>query len=95
MVEETRGNREIINQILNSTFNCRDAFDHRIMCPAGPEVIIGKIVNFKKVGFCSLYKHKYNRIRMLETMIIIFELITLLGGRTNALGHFMLLGLII
>ena len=54
MVQETRGNREIINQILKSTFNCQDDFDRQVMCPAGPEVIIGKIVNFKQVGFCSL-----------------------------------------
>lgn len=53
VVEETRGNREMISQILNSTFNCQDAFDRRIMCSAGPEVIIRKIVNFKKGGFAS------------------------------------------
>lgn len=53
VVEETRGNREMISQILNSTFNYQNAFDRRIMCSAGPEVIIRKIVNFKKVGFAS------------------------------------------
>lgn len=53
VVEETRGNREMISQILNSTFNYQNAFDRRIMCSAGPEVIIRKIVHFKKVGFAS------------------------------------------
>ena len=44
VVEETRGNREMISQILNSTFNCQGALDRRITCPTGPEVIIRKIV---------------------------------------------------
>jgi len=37
VVQETRGNREMISQILNSTFNCQGAVDRGIMCPAGPE----------------------------------------------------------
>ena len=54
VVEETRGNREMISQILYSTFDCQGAVDQRIMCPAGPKVIIRKIVNFKKVGFYAV-----------------------------------------
>lgn len=53
VVNETRGNRQMISQILNSTFNCHGAVDRRITCPLGPEVIIAKIVNFKKVVFSS------------------------------------------
>lgn len=37
VVEETRGNREMISQILYSTFNCQGAGARRIICPAGPE----------------------------------------------------------
>ena len=53
VVEETRGNREMISQILNWTFDCQGAVDRRIMCPAGPEVIIRKIVNSRKLVFAS------------------------------------------
>lgn len=57
VVDETRGNRQMISQILNSTFNCHGAVDRRITCPPGPEVISAKIENFKKVVFtCDINK---------------------------------------
>ena len=51
VVRETRGNREMISQILNSTFKFLGGVDHRIICPAGPEVIIRETISFKKLVF--------------------------------------------
>lgn len=44
VVRETRGNRQMISQILNTTIEFQGASDHRILFP-GPEVIITEGTN--------------------------------------------------
>lgn len=51
LFREASGNREMVSQILQSTFKFQGGGDHSIMCQAGLEVIVREIVNFKKVGF--------------------------------------------